>query len=95
MQQTMPKFRKKPVTIRAIRNEGRWSPIRDFLFDEADYQPVIFERPPVRGDGTGTLLVDTLEGTMTCSVGDWLICGIKGELYPCRHDIFEATYEEA
>ena len=35
----------------------------------------------------------TIEGTMTAEPGDWIITGIKGELYPCKDDIFRATYE--
>lgn len=35
----------------------------------------------------------TLEGTMRAEVGDWIITGVKGERYPCKPDIFEATYE--
>lgn len=38
-------------------------------------------------------LIETLEGTMRASPGDWIIIGIKGETYPCKPDIFEATYE--
>jgi hypothetical protein len=41
------------------------------------------------------LAVYTLEGVMKASVGDWIIRGVKGELYPCKPDIFEATYEPA
>lgn len=37
--------------------------------------------------------IATLEGTMTAKIGDWIIRGVKGELYPCKADIFEATYE--
>jgi len=37
--------------------------------------------------------IDTLEGTMTAAPGDWIIRGIKGELYPCKPDIFAATYD--
>jgi len=37
--------------------------------------------------------IPTLEGTMTARVGDWIITGVKGERYPCKPDIFEATYE--
>lgn len=37
--------------------------------------------------------IPTLEGTMTGNPGDWLITGVKGERYPCRDDIFRATYE--
>jgi len=39
--------------------------------------------------------VETLEGTMHGNAGDWLICGLKGEYYPCKPDIFEASYEVA
>ncbi len=37
--------------------------------------------------------IKTLEGTMRADVGDWIITGVKGEKYPCKPDIFEATYE--
>ena len=37
--------------------------------------------------------VETLEGVMTANPGDWIITGVKGERYPCKPDIFEATYE--
>ena len=39
--------------------------------------------------------IDTLEGKMKASVGDYIINGIKGEIYPCKPDIFEATYQPA
>ena len=38
--------------------------------------------------------VGTLEGSLLARVGDWVICGVKGEIYPCKDDIFRATYEE-
>ncbi|MFA5248417.1 MAG: hypothetical protein WC877_00925 [Dehalococcoidales bacterium] len=40
------------------------------------------------------ILINTLEGTMIANPGDWIITGIKGEKYPCKSDIFDATYEE-
>ncbi len=40
-----------------------------------------------------TLSIRTLEGTMSAVKGDWIIKGVKGEFYPCKPDIFEATYE--
>lgn len=40
------------------------------------------------------IAIRTLEGVMTASVGDWVIKGVKGEFYPCKPDIFEATYEQ-
>jgi hypothetical protein len=39
------------------------------------------------------LKIQTLEGEMTAKVGDWVITGVKGEVYPCKDDIFRATYE--
>lgn len=39
------------------------------------------------------IMINTLEGRMKANVGDWIIKGIKGEIYPCKPDIFEATYE--
>ena len=39
--------------------------------------------------------VPTLEGVMTGRVGDWIIVGVAGERYPCRHDVFVRTYEPA
>jgi len=41
------------------------------------------------------LKIETLEGVMLASVGDYVICGVQGELYPCKPDIFEATYDPA
>jgi len=47
------------------------------------------------GAGDGTLSIGTLEGQHLVSWGDWIIQGVKGELYPCKPDIFDATYEAA
>ena len=41
----------------------------------------------------GFVYVSTLEGTMRADVGDWIIKGVKGELYPCKPDIFQQTYD--
>ena len=54
-------------------------------------RPVVVEATKL----TRPLSIATLEGTMVGSVGDWLITGVKGEQYPCKPDIFEATYEPA
>lgn len=43
----------------------------------------------------GTLAIDTLEGTMVASPGDWIIRGVTGEYYPCKPDVFNKTYEKA
>ena len=39
------------------------------------------------------VMIQTLEGTMRAAPGDWIITGVKGEIHPCKPDIFEATYE--
>lgn len=89
------KYRKKPVVIEAIKNDGTWPPIVQWLQALAGsyfaFQPGT--SPPVTRNHDGSLSVATLEGAMRCDVGDWIIQGIKGELYPCKPDIFEATYE--
>lgn len=56
-----------------------------------------FERVGVGADELSNphynLIIPTLEGTMYAAEGDWIITGVKGEFYPCKPDIFEATYE--
>jgi hypothetical protein len=81
----VPKFRKKPVEIEAIQFTGNNDDeVLAFVGKDA-YDP-ISNRP--------TIVIRTLEGNMTTEVGDWVIRGVKGEHYPCKPDIFEATYEE-
>ena len=82
----MGKYRKKPVVIDAWR-------VTPELFDAPHPNP---EHIPglVYDPVNRTVLIPTLEGTMTARVGDWIIKGVKGEFYPCKPDIFEATYVE-
>lgn len=80
----MGKYRKKPVVIDAVQFRSGEQP-HEFAGD------VIAGR--VRYPEDGTMLIDTLEGTMIANSGDWIIRGVKGELYPCKPDIFAATYE--
>jgi hypothetical protein len=82
----MPKFRKKPVVIEAIQYQDT---------NEA-YESVCAFAPGVHFEpaGFGRIVVSTLEGDVYASPGDYIIRGIKGELYPCKPDIFEATYEQ-
>jgi hypothetical protein len=83
------KFRKKPVVIEAVRWDGNKLAMMRFLGDERNGTV----RPGI--NTTDDLIVRTLEGDMRCTLGDWLIRGVKGELYPCKPDIFAATYEPA
>lgn len=90
-------YRKRPAVIRAVRNMGEWPPIMAFLDHLSGSARVVVPfgfRPVVTRNADGTLNIETLEGVMRCDVGDWLICGVKGELYPCKPDVFAATYEE-
>lgn len=79
------KFRKKPVVIDAVQWTGNANEIESFM-----KQPML----SVFENDKPTLKITTLEGTMTAEPGDWIIRGIKGEFYPCKPDIFEATYEK-
>lgn len=81
------KFRKKPVVIEAIQWTGDNLNEIAGAFPDMSYD--------ARERAQGTLKILTLEGDMIASVGDWIIRGIKGEHYPCKPDIFEATYQRA
>ena len=77
------KFRKKPVIIEAIQWTGdNFEEIGEFM--AGVHWAMAGDRDPV---------IPTLEGDMKVSVNDWIIKGVKGEFYPCKPDIFEATYE--
>ena len=81
------KYRKKPVVIEAVQwRDTNWAEIQAFVGMDA------LGRGIVGPDQTG-LSIQTLEGRMHVSVDDWIIRGVKGELYPCKPDIFVATYE--
>lgn len=81
-------FRKKPVVIDAMRWDG------ENIKAMADF---IGRTSPLSNVADMThfreVHLQTLEGPMVARVGDWIIRGVKGELYPCKPDIFAATYE--
>lgn len=80
----MKKYRKKPVVIEALQ------------FDGKNYEECLnLSEDIFMFDGDNYLNITTLEGTMKCSVGDYIIKGVNGEFYPCKPDIFKKTYEEA
>lgn len=81
----MQKFRKKPVVIEAIQTPG-------YGEDPSDELMELVEEHGWRGEGEH-LFIPTLEGDHIASPGDWIIKGVAGEYYPCKPDIFEATYE--
>ena len=92
------KYIKKPVKIEAIQlKEDNIIEVFDFL-DEANYKETKsteeLEDFNQRMLKQGYIEIKTLEGIMKASFGDYIIKGIKGEFYPCKPDIFIATYEE-
>lgn len=96
-------YRKKPVCIQAFQmtrarraDNSEWPQWLHKAWNETwpNAGAVSCEDFPT-SDGTDRLVIATLEGTHTVSWGDWIIQGVKGELYPCKPDIFEATYEPA
>lgn len=93
------KYRKKPIEIEAFRYDG------DLMDSNGKYyvpdwavnafeNHVMFYDSLAGGFPPCELFINTLEGVHHVSVGDYIIKGIKGELYPCKPDIFERTYEE-
>lgn len=80
----MSKYRKKPVVIEAIQWDGE----NDTLNELAK-----FIGKNISLDICSKFTITTLEGDMKASLFDYIIKGIKGEFYPCKPDIFEATYE--
>lgn len=77
----MPKYRKKPVVVEAVRYSGNDADAADFVGDA--FLVTVTE--------TG---IQTLEGFMRVSIGDYIIKGVQGEFYPCKPVIFHATHEE-
>lgn len=81
----MAKYRKKPVVIEAVQiRPDNDDELLAFLCDHNVPFEIIADH---------TLTISTLEGDMVASPGDWIIKGVAGEFYPCKPDIFEATYE--
>lgn len=81
------KFRKKPVVVEAFQNAP--NALAPVWFSNAYTQ---WRRA---SPGSDVILIKTLEGEMRAERGDWIIRGVAGELYPCKPDIFAATYEPA
>ena len=83
-------YRKKPVVIEAMQfTEGHFQECADWCGGKFFAE----EKPSDPSDVSYRMIIPTLEGLMTASSGDWIIKGVQGEFYPCKPDIFEATYE--
>ena len=81
------KYRKKPVEIEAMQlTADNACEVLTFCNESGD---IVASK-----EADGTISIKTLEGTMTASIGDYVIKGVKGEFYLCKPDIFEATYDK-
>ena len=97
------RYRKKPVVIEAMQLVGTNADTHAvYQWIEANTQgsfDPLSEEIPASGvsidPATGFFLIATLEGVMQAKPGDWIIRGVQGEFYPCKPDIFAATYEPA
>ena len=97
----MAKFRKKPAEIEAFQmtqqnriDNSEWP---NWLNQAWNMEPgdvgSVWPVGYPESDGTDQVVIATLEGVMTVAFNDWIIRGVKGELYACKPDIFEQTYE--
>ena len=89
------RYRKRPVLIEAMQvtsdgiHEGT---IEDWTDGHARFGSLV--RSPLGDIISAHMLIQTLEGTMRADLGDYVIRGVQGEFYPCKPDIFKATYQE-
>lgn len=82
----MADYRKKPIVIQAVQFDGsNEAEVRAFM---GVFSPLLTRIP-------NALIIGTLEGQMRADPGDWVIKGVKSEFYPCKDDIFRATYDPA
>ena len=87
----MAKYRKKALVIEAVPATGEPASNREIIeWARGSATPAYMDTHPERGT---CLAINTLEGVQWVSPGDWIIKGIAGEFYPCKPDIFEATYD--
>lgn len=86
----MKRYRKKPVEVEAVQFKDDADVLCELsaFIDNQDLR-VDYADPE-----NPVLKIETLEGVMKASVGDYIIKGVNGEFYPCKPDIFEKTYEE-
>lgn len=88
------KYRKKPVVIEAVQFLGFSKEDGQVMLSECpEWLTLDFGRRILFFGKPDALTIRTLEGDMTASIGDYIIKGVNGELYPCKPDIFEKTYE--
>lgn len=96
------KYRKKPVIIEAFQmtkkrrqDKSEWPDwLREAWNKPPSSEGAVWAEWYLQSDGTDRIRIRTLEGGYVVSWNDWIIKGVQGELYPCKPDIFEQTYEK-
>lgn len=91
----MGHYRKKPIVIEAFRFDGGLKSYREVFYALGEPENFYYVEVGTADGDTTEVEIETLEGNMRGQPGDWIIKGVKGELYPCKPDIFAATYEPA
>ena len=87
------KYRKKPVVIEAFQLNERGLVAEDWFCDAVSRNDIVTHNFGKYHIEPAWCEIKTLEGTMIAKVGDYIIQGVNGEIYPCKADIFEKTYE--
>ena len=88
------KYRKKPVVIVAEQLNSRGLMGSEWFWDAVSSNEIITHNFGKHYSEDAWCEIRTLEGVMTAKPGDYIIQGVQGEIYPCKPDIFEATYEK-
>lgn len=92
------KYRKKPVVIEAFKWTGDQNQTEEplWIVDAINNGTVVIPGSEwsINHHGFIAMEINTLEGVMVAKQGDYIIKGIQGEIYPCKPDIFEQTYEQ-
>jgi hypothetical protein len=93
----MSKYRKKPVVIEAVQfdEQAAWDSFLDKKHVFGKFKASGRYHAGDREIYQATLTIPTLEGHMRAELGDWIIKGVAGEFYPCKPEIFAATYDPA
>ena len=81
------RYKKRPVVVSAVKWWGD-------NFKEIQKLEEEGSKRHIKQHKNGTLTIKTLEGNIVAQEGDWIIKSVKGELYPCKPDIFKQTYQE-
>lgn len=88
------KYRKKPIVVEAVQWNGlNLEEIKEFVGDSLIYNINDAAWEVGKGAPAVHIEIKTLEGTMIAQAGDYIVQGVNGEIYPCKADIFEKTYE--